>query len=545
MKNIIRSLVFAACLLPGFAAAQTFPTVPDHSVVGRIGIGGSSGPSQSIPFTSLQPLLGGMLAANNLSDLTNKATARTNLGVAIGTNVEAWDTDLDCLAALSGTGILKRTGSGTCSASTVANADLANASTTVNGIVCTLGGTCTISATAASITVGTTGVASGTSGRVLFDNAGTLGEYVISGSGSVCMTTSCVMTTPNLGTPSAVTLTSGTGLPTTGLTGTLQAAQEPAHTGDVTNTAASLAMTIAANAVTNAKMATMAANTVKANATGSSAVPTDVTAAAARSSSLLNVDQFTGHGDSTYSILTTDRTVGTNASFTASRTWTLPAANAVNPGQEIIVADFQGTVTGSNTLIISRAGSDTVNGGASVTISSANGAYMLKSDGTSKWTAQALGAAAAGGVSSVTCGTGLSGGTITTSGTCAASLPTATNSLSADVLLNNTANYFDGPSMAQGTSGTWWASGSVTMQDTGSAAEIFCKLWDGTTVIASGDAFTAVSAGLISLHLSGFLASPAANIRISCRDSTNTTGKILFNRTGNSKDATISGVRLQ
>jgi hypothetical protein len=45
-------------------------------------------------------------------------------------------------------------------------------------------------------------------------------------------------------------------------------------TGDVTLSGP--ASTIAANAVTNAKMATMAANTIKANATGSSAVPTDV-----------------------------------------------------------------------------------------------------------------------------------------------------------------------------------------------------------------------------------------------------------------------------
>lgn len=45
------------------------------------------------------------------------------------------------------------------------------------------------------------------------------------------------------GTPSSVALTNGTGLPTTGLTGTLQAAQEPAHTGDCTNTAGSLAVT--------------------------------------------------------------------------------------------------------------------------------------------------------------------------------------------------------------------------------------------------------------------------------------------------------------
>lgn len=76
------------------------------------------------------------------------------------------------------------------------------------------------------------------------------------------------------GTPSSITLTNGTGLPTTGLSGTLQAAQEPAHTGDVQNTAGSLALTIQPNAVTLAKMATQATNTVLGNATSGTAVPT-------------------------------------------------------------------------------------------------------------------------------------------------------------------------------------------------------------------------------------------------------------------------------
>lgn len=64
-------------------------------------------------------------------------------------------------------------------------------------------------------------------------------------------------------------------VPTTLLTGTLQAAQFPALTGDVTNTAGFLATTIANNAVSNAKLSQMGAYTIKMNATGSTANATD------------------------------------------------------------------------------------------------------------------------------------------------------------------------------------------------------------------------------------------------------------------------------
>lgn len=59
--------------------------------------------------------------------------------------------------------------------------------------------------------------------------------------------------------------------------GTLPAGRMPAHTGDVTSTAGNVALTIANNAVTNAKAAQMAANSIKGNNTGSAANASDLT----------------------------------------------------------------------------------------------------------------------------------------------------------------------------------------------------------------------------------------------------------------------------
>jgi hypothetical protein len=64
-------------------------------------------------------------ATNNLSDLTNAATARTNLGLAIGTNVEAWSANLDTFAALGNWKVAYTNGSGNPVALTVGAAGTA------------------------------------------------------------------------------------------------------------------------------------------------------------------------------------------------------------------------------------------------------------------------------------------------------------------------------------------------------------------------------------------------------------------------------------
>jgi hypothetical protein len=59
---------------------------------------------------------------------------------------------------------------------------------------------------AGGLTVGTSTISSGTNTKVLFDNSGVLGEYTVSGSGNVAMTTSPAFTTPTLGVAAATTV---------------------------------------------------------------------------------------------------------------------------------------------------------------------------------------------------------------------------------------------------------------------------------------------------------------------------------------------------
>lgn len=79
---------------------------------------------------------------------------------------------------------------------------------------------CQIASSAASLTIGTTAITAGTTGDIEYDNAGILGELATTGSGSVVRANSPSLVSPALGTPTAIVLTHGSGLPVSaGLTG--------------------------------------------------------------------------------------------------------------------------------------------------------------------------------------------------------------------------------------------------------------------------------------------------------------------------------------
>jgi len=68
------------------------------------------------------------------------------------------------------------------------------------------GNTSWVTPPATGLTVGSTSIASGTSGRILYDNAGALGEKAVTGTGDVVLATSPTLVTPTLGVAAATSI---------------------------------------------------------------------------------------------------------------------------------------------------------------------------------------------------------------------------------------------------------------------------------------------------------------------------------------------------
>lgn len=142
--------------------------------------------------------------------------------------------------AISGTGSVVMTSGATLTTASINGVTLATSGTSTKYL--SEDGTYTTPAGGGGggLTVGSTTIASGTSTRILYNNGGTLGEYVVSGSGNVAMTTSPTFVTPILGTPTSGNLANCTfptlNQSTTGSAATLTTSRTIGiATGDVTS----------------------------------------------------------------------------------------------------------------------------------------------------------------------------------------------------------------------------------------------------------------------------------------------------------------------
>ncbi len=220
---------------------------------------------------------------------------------------------------------------------------------------------------------------------------------------------------------------------------------------------------------------------------------------------------------------TTPVTVATVVSptFTAPNLGTPSAVNLTN-ATALPVGSITGTAAGVNTFLATPT---SANLATAVTDETGSGNLVFSSSPT--LVNPALGTPASGNLVNCT----------------GAVLTRFTNVLGADVALNNVTLFFDGPSVAQGTSGTWFVTGTVTCVDTAAGAAFIAKLWDGTTVVASTVINNTAANVRAICSLSGVITNPAANLKISVQGSA-TTGFIKFNSSGLSKDSNITAVRI-
>ena len=161
---------------------------------------------------------------------TDAATARTNLGLTVGTNVQAWDADLDAIAALAGTsGVLKKTATNTWSLDTATYLST-NQTITLSGDASGSGTTAII------VTLSNSGVVPGTYSlaTVTVDAKGRITSASSGGTPVTSFSAGTTGLTPSMGSTGAVTL-AGTLTVANGGTGGTTAAAARSNLGAATS----------------------------------------------------------------------------------------------------------------------------------------------------------------------------------------------------------------------------------------------------------------------------------------------------------------------
>ncbi len=93
----------------------------------------------------------------------------------------------------------------------------------------------------------------------------------------------------------------------------------------------------------------------------------------------------TAVSDASYAASSSDRMIAYTA-LTSARTVTLPAASSFPTGTRLLVLDESGACSAANTITLSRAGSDSINGAASMPLAVPYAYGALESNGSNAWT---------------------------------------------------------------------------------------------------------------------------------------------------------------
>ncbi len=345
-----------------YPATNTFTIAPGGAATGSLTLNTQAsnrflaGPTTGA--TNAQPAFRAIVPA----DLPI-ATTTTIGGISVGSGLS-----VDASGVLSAS----NTNSGTVTTVSVASA---------NG----LAGTVATATTTPAITLSTTvtGMVKGNGTALSAATSGT--DYA---PGTATNTTGIVKSTTGTG---ALTTAVAADFPilnqnTTGtasnITGILNAASHPALTGDITNAAGSVATTITNGVVTNTKLATMPANTFKANNTAGAASPSDITGTQA--TALLNVFTSTAKG------LVPASGGGTTGFLRADGTFAIPSGTnagtvtsvSVTPANGVSGTVATASTTPAITLTLGAITPASVAAAGTVTGSNLSGSHSGTSSGT-------------------------------------------------------------------------------------------------------------------------------------------------------------------